>query len=75
MINVKKQILETVNTFPDNITWEDALYTLYVNAKIKKSTEDIQNGKVISLDDFDKEMEVLYESKTLLWSEKRYNWK
>lgn len=42
MISEKKQILKVVNTLPENATWEDAIYTLYLNSKLKKSEEDIK---------------------------------
>ena len=37
MINEKQEILETVNTLPDNTTWDDAVYTLYLHSKLQKS--------------------------------------
>ena len=49
MINEKQQILGVINTLPDNTTWDDALYTLYLHSKLEKSREDIKNGRVITL--------------------------
>lgn len=61
MLNVKEQILATVNTLPDNATWDDALYTLYLHSKLKKSEEDIKNGRVITLQEFKKYIDGLEE--------------
>lgn len=49
MNNEKQQILATVNTLPDNTTWDDAIYTLYLHSKLAKSKENIKNGNVITL--------------------------
>lgn len=72
MINEKQQILATVNTLPDNTTWDDAVYTLYLHSKLKKSQDDIENGRVITLEDFDKEREALYESYSIKRSKTRH---
>lgn len=49
MINEKEEILETINTLPDNTTWDDAVYTLYLHAKLAKSKKNIKNGNVMTL--------------------------
>lgn len=49
MINEKQQILGAINTLPDDTTWDDALYTLYLHSKLEKSRENIKSGKVITL--------------------------
>ena len=68
MTNVKEQILSAVNTLPDNATWDDALYTLYLHYKLKKSEEDIKNNRVMSLQELNnyiKELESEYEHKNI----------
>ena len=50
MINEKQEILATVNTLPDNTTWDDAVYTLYLHSKLQKSKDDIKNGRVMSIE-------------------------
>lgn len=72
MVSEKKQILATVKTLPDNATWDDAIYTLYLHSKIKKSEEDIKNGRVITLEELDKEMEAKYESYFIERSQTRH---
>ncbi len=61
MTTVKEQILNAVNTLPDDVTWEDALYSLYLNAKLKKSEDDIKNGKVITIEESKERMKQKYE--------------
>lgn len=60
MINQKEQILEVINTLPDDATWDDALYTLYLHSMIEKSEEDYRNCNYITLEELDKEMEEKY---------------
>lgn len=55
-----KKTLAEVNV-QDN-TLYDMIYDLIFMAKLKESEDDIKNGRVISLEDFKKEMEALYES-------------
>ena len=72
MINQKNEILQAVNTLPDNATWDDALYTLYLQAKIKRSEDDIKNGRVITLEELDREMDAKYESYSINRSQTRH---
>ena len=71
MSNDKQQIIATMNTLPDNATWDDAIYTLYLHSKLKKSEEDIKNGRVITIEELDKEMEEKYANYSIQWSSKR----
>ena len=57
MGNVKEQILDVVKGLPENITWEDAIYTLYIRRKIAIGLEAVENGKTISHEDLRKEVE------------------
>lgn len=49
MINEKQEILANINTLPDNTTWDDAIYTLYLHSKLAKSKKNIKNGNVMTL--------------------------
>jgi len=57
MNSVKIQILEAVNALPEDTTWEDAIYTLYIREKIAMGLKAIEEGKVISHEDLRKEVE------------------
>jgi hypothetical protein len=43
---VKQVAIDGINTLPDNSTWDDIMYFLYVNQKIEKGLCDIENGAV-----------------------------
>ena len=40
----------------------DLLYNLHFWMNLSESEEDIKNGRIITLDEFDREMEAKYES-------------
>lgn len=56
MINEKQQILEKINTLPED---NDAMYRLYFNAKLAKSRENLKNGNVITLKELKKYIDEL----------------
>ena len=65
MISEKQKILEAINNLPDNTTWDDAIYTLYLYSKLAKSKEDIKNGRVMTLQELKNhidELEARYET-------------
>lgn len=45
--SVKKAMREMLNNLPDNMTWEDLQYHIYVRQKIEKGLEAIRKGDVI----------------------------
>ena len=45
---VKQTAIDGIRTLPDNSTWDDIMYFLYVNQKIDKGLSDIDNGVVYS---------------------------
>lgn len=46
----------------DDGTFYGSLYDLYVFIGLTKSVDDIKNGRTITLEELEKEMEALYES-------------
>ena len=48
---VKKVAAEGILTMPDNSTWDDIMYYLYVNQKIEKGLEDIEKGAVYTCEE------------------------
>ncbi len=62
MINEKQEILATINTLPDNITWDDAIYTLYLHSELQKSKNDIKNGRVMTIEESKERMRKKYAS-------------
>jgi len=48
---VKHIAAEGILTMPDNSTWDDIMYFLYVNQKIEKGLEDIEKGAVLTCEE------------------------
>ena len=51
MLNEKQEILETINALPDDTTCDDNSYSLYLQSKLKKSEDDIKNGRVMTVEE------------------------
>lgn len=62
MINAKKEILETVNTLPEDTNWDEAIYTLYLRSKLQRSLDDIKNGRVMTIEESKERMRKKYAS-------------
>jgi len=45
---VKQNAIDGIRTLPDDSTWDDIMYFLYVNQKIDKGVNDIEKGAVYS---------------------------
>jgi len=48
MINVKEQARKIVDSLPDDATWEDLMYRLYVREAIEAGIADADAGRVAS---------------------------
>lgn len=59
MINERKE--KDINDIPYEVTLTDEEYLEYMRLKLKRSRENLKNGKVITLEEFDKEIEKLHE--------------
>ena len=62
MVNEKQEILSIVTTLPDNATLDDAIYALYMHSKLQKSQNDIENGKVMTIEESKERMREKYAS-------------
>jgi predicted transcriptional regulator len=47
-MTVKEQLVKIVNDLPDNCTYEDAEYQLYVQKKLKRGLAAADHGEVVS---------------------------
>jgi hypothetical protein len=48
-MNVKEEAMRLIETLPDNVTWEDLLYEIYVRKSIEAGIADSQVGRVIDV--------------------------
>jgi len=51
----KSLVKSLINRLPDDVTWEQILYHIYVLAEIAKGEEDFENGRFVSLEEIERE--------------------
>jgi predicted transcriptional regulator len=47
MTDVKEQAINLIKDLPENVTWNDIMYKLYVREKIEKAIEEADKGNLI----------------------------
>ena len=50
-ITIKDEARRLVDQLPDDATWDDVLYQIYVRQSVERGLADIQNGRIISSDE------------------------
>ncbi len=45
---VRESARQVVESLPDQCTWDDLLYELYVRQKIDQGLDDVEHGRVVS---------------------------
>jgi hypothetical protein len=56
MLHAKQEVQQLLNQLPENVSFDDIQYHIYVRQKIKRGIEDIEKGNTISEEEFDKRM-------------------
>ena len=56
MIHEKEVVRRILNQLPENVSFEDIQYHIYVSQKISRGIEDVQSGRTISEEEFDQKM-------------------
>lgn len=54
---VKSAVLELAQLLPDDCTWDEAMYRLYVRQKVEAGIQDADQGRVIEHDELFREFE------------------
>jgi predicted transcriptional regulator len=49
--SIKKEAQQLVNELPENATWEDLMYRIYVRQAIEAGLRDSDAGRVVSVDE------------------------
>jgi hypothetical protein len=53
MQTIKQAAHELIEQLPEQATWDDLMYTLYVRQKLEHSLQAANEGQVISQDDIE----------------------
>ena len=51
MKSVKESVLEVMQDLPDECTWDDVMYRLYVRQKIEEGLRASERGEVVDHED------------------------
>ncbi|TFG21262.1 MAG: hypothetical protein EU530_00510 [Promethearchaeota archaeon] len=54
MASAKETVESILKSLPDNATYEDIMYEIYVRCNIEKGLEDIEKGNVVSEEEMNK---------------------
>ncbi len=49
--SIKTKAHETLQTLPDNASWEDVMYSIYVRQKIENGLKDVAEGNSLSVEE------------------------
>ncbi len=56
MNTAKEEVKKLLDRIPDDATFEDIQYHIYVREKIEKGLKDVREGRVISQEEVEKRM-------------------
>jgi hypothetical protein len=64
MLHAKEEVQQLLNILPENMSFDDIQYHIYVRQKIDRGIEDVKDGNTVSEQEFDKRM-----ARTVRWTE------
>ena len=56
MSSVKEEIKKMLDDIPDDVTFEDVQYHIYVREKIERGLKDIEEGRVLTQEEVERRM-------------------
>ena len=54
MVAVKNEAIEMISHLPNESTWDDIMYEIYVRKKIEMGLKDVENGNTVSHEEIKK---------------------
>jgi predicted transcriptional regulator len=57
MATAKEEIRKIIDTLPDDATWEDIQYSIYVRERIERGRREAEQGKLVDQDEMETRME------------------
>ena len=48
-LDIKSKVSETLRSLPDDASWEDVMYRIYVRQKIESGLKDVAEGNTVSI--------------------------
>jgi predicted transcriptional regulator len=59
MQTIKQIVHDIADGLPEQATWDDVMYTLYVRQKIEEGLKDVEEGRTLSHEDAMKQLLVI----------------
>jgi hypothetical protein len=56
MATVKEEVRRMIESLPDDATWEDVQYSIYVRERIERGRREAADGKILSEDEIERRM-------------------
>jgi len=56
MQTIKQIVHDIADGLPEQTTWDDVMYTLYVRQKIEEGLKDVEEGRTLSYEDAMKQL-------------------
>ena len=56
MASVKDEIRHWIDTLPDDATWEDVQYSIYVRERIERGRREAAAGKLLDQEEIERRM-------------------
>ncbi|MCX5894378.1 MAG: hypothetical protein NTZ51_00895 [Proteobacteria bacterium] len=56
MITAKEEVKKILDQLPDDVSYEDIQYHIYVREKIERGLNDIRDGNILSQEEVEKRM-------------------
>ena len=56
MSTAKEEVLQILGRLPDDATYEDIQYHIYVCQKVERGLKDVEEGRVVSQQDAERRM-------------------
>jgi predicted transcriptional regulator len=49
--DIKAKVSEAIQTLPENASWDDVMYRIYVRQKIENGLKDVAAGNTLSVEE------------------------
>lgn len=56
MATVKEEVRRMIESLPDDATWEDVQYSIYVRERIERGRREAADGKILDEDEVERRM-------------------
>lgn len=50
-LSVKAKVRETIESLPEDASWDDVMHRLYVRQKIESGLKDVADGNILPVDE------------------------